>query len=167
MPDPTPAVRSARNARELPLPELVRAVACEFAGARDQLLPVLHRLQQLMGFIHPDVIGLLASELDLSCAEVDGAVSFYRDVRDRAEGRLVRVCGADACQPVGGEVLMDHARDRLGVGVGETTADGQYRLDQVFCLGICPLGPAAEIDGMVHPRVTPARFDELVGRGRP
>jgi formate dehydrogenase subunit gamma len=165
MPDPAAALRSARDARGVPLAELVHSVVCEYAGERGPLLPVLHRLQQLMGFIHPDAIALLASELKLSRADVHGVVIFYRDLRDRAEGRPVRICRADACQSAGAEALMEHARNILGAGVGETTADGRYRLDQVFCLGICVLGPAVEVDGTVHGRVTPGRFDELLGEG--
>jgi formate dehydrogenase subunit gamma len=167
MPDPTSAVRSARDARTVPLAELVHLVVREYAGERSPLLPVLHRLQQLMGFIHPDAIALLAGELNLSRADVHAVVRFYRDVRDRAEGRLVRICAAEPCQSAGAATLMDHARTILAAAVGQTTADGRYRLDQVFCLGICASGPAAEIDGTVHGRVTPGRFEKLVGRPRP
>jgi formate dehydrogenase subunit gamma len=167
MPDPTSAVGGPRDARTVPLAELVHSAVREYAGEPGPLLPVLHRLQQLMGFIHPDAIPLLASELNLSRADVQAVVRCYRDLRDRAEGRLVRICAAEPCQSAGAQALMNHARITLAAVVGEPTADGRYRLDQVFCLGICASGPAAEIDGTVHGRVSPDRFDELIGRRRP
>jgi formate dehydrogenase subunit gamma len=79
----------------------------------------------------------------------------------------VRICQAEACQAVGAEALGAHARRRLGVDFGGTTSDGAVTLDEVFCLGNCALGPAVQVDGRLHGRVSPARLDALLGEVAP
>jgi formate dehydrogenase subunit gamma len=144
------------------LADLVRAIVDAHRHDRGPLLPILHDLQNTMGFIHPGAISLLAAELNLSRADVYGVVTFYRDFRDSASACAVRICCAEACQAVGADSLARHARTRLDMEFGETTADGGIRLDKVFCLGNCALGPSVEIDGVVHGRVDSDRFDTLV-----
>ena len=71
-----------------------------------------------------------------------------------------------ACRSVGAEELAAQAKRRTGVGFGETTYDGKLTVDEVFCLGNCALGPAVQVGGKVHGRVTPARLDALLGEAR-
>jgi len=130
---------------------------------RGPLLPVLHALQDAFGYIHPSALPLVGAALNLSRADVHGVVTFYRDFRTSPPGTTrIMVCRAEACQSVGAADLVAHAQRRLGVDLGETTADGSVTLDQVFCLGNCALSPAVLVDGKVHGRVDPARFDDLV-----
>jgi len=90
-------------------------------------------------------------------------VTFYHHFRDQPAGRhIVSVCRAESCQAMGAEALADHVRRRLGVGFNETTVDGRYTLEAVYCLGNCACSPAVMIDGHLHGRVTPARFDQLL-----
>jgi formate dehydrogenase subunit gamma len=142
----------------------VREIAMAHREQRGPLLPVLHTVQNELGFIDAADLPVVADVLNLSVAEVHGVVTFYRDFRGAPGGRAaVRICRAEACQAVGAEALAGHARRRLGVGFGETTPDGAVTLDEVFCLGNCALGPAAQVNGRLHGRVTPARFDALMG----
>ena len=105
----------------------------------------------------------LAKELNLSRAEVHGVVTFYHDFRDAPPATTqVRICRAEACQSVGARDLADHARQRLGIDYGETTSDGSFALDQVFCFGNCALGPAVEVAGMLYGRVDADRLDSLI-----
>ncbi|GAA5172970.1 formate dehydrogenase subunit gamma [Pseudonocardia eucalypti] len=145
----------------------VRGIVAEHREERGALLPILHAVQAEFGHVDPAVVPVLAEELNLSVAEVHGVVTFYRDFRREPGGRTtVRICRAEACQAVGANELADHARDRLGVGFGETTADGAVSLDEVFCLGNCALGPAVQVGGRLHGRVGPARLDALLGEAR-
>jgi formate dehydrogenase subunit gamma len=66
---------------------------------------------------------------------------------------------------MGAEALAAHARQRLGVDFHETTADGRFSLEPIYCLGNCACSPAAMIDGRLYGRVTPETFDALVARG--
>ena len=133
------------------------------------LLEILHGVQAAVGFIPPAAVPLLAQELNLSRAEVHGVVTFYHHFRDHAPGRhTLRLCQAEACQSMGAERLTQHVRQRLGVDFHETTADGQYTLEPVYCLGNCACSPALMRDEELCGRVTPDRFDELLtqwGRG--
>jgi formate dehydrogenase subunit gamma len=145
--------------------ELVEAVVAAHRDLRGALMPILRGLQVRCGYVDPRSIPLLAEALNLSQAEVYGVVTFYRDFRSDPPGaRVVKVCRAEACQSVGADALAAHARSSLGIEFGETTPDGSVSLDQVFCLGNCPLGPALLIDEQVHGRVTNERFDRLVNQ---
>ena len=130
------------------------------------LLPVLHAIQDRLGWVPPGVVPLLATGLNLSRAEVHGVLTFYHWFRQSPPGRqVVHLCRAEACQAVGAAALEAHARQRLGVELHGTSADGRYTLEPVYCLGNCACGPSLMIDGVLHARVTPERFDALLGEG--
>ncbi|GEL20072.1 formate dehydrogenase subunit gamma [Pseudonocardia asaccharolytica] len=143
--------------------ERVRAVASGLRDQRGALLPILHAVQAEFGHIDQADLPVLADVLNLSVAEVHGVVTFYSDFRNTSPGRVhLRICRAEACQAVGAEALAEHASAGLGVGFGETTADGAVTLDQVFCLGNCALGPTVQVGERLHGRVNPARLDAIL-----
>jgi formate dehydrogenase subunit gamma len=135
-------------------------------GLRDQpgpLLNVLHAVHEACGYIPPAAVPIIANGLNLSRAEVHGVISFYHYFRDTPPGRhIIRLCRAESCQAVQAKALEAHASKRLGIGIHETTADGAFSLEPVYCLGQCALSPAVMIGGEVYGRVTPDRFDALV-----
>jgi formate dehydrogenase subunit gamma len=127
------------------------------------LLPILHAIQDEFGYVDAAAVPVIADELNLSRAEVHGVISFYHDFRKHAPGRhIVKICRAEACQSVGGRDSEAHAKQRLNAGFHETSADGRYTLEPVYCLGNCACAPSAMIDGKLHGRVTPRRFDQLI-----
>jgi formate dehydrogenase subunit gamma len=127
------------------------------------LLPILHAIQDEFGYIDAAAVPVIADELNLSRAEVHGVISFYHDFRKQAPGKhIVKICRAEACQSVGGRESEAHAKERLNTGFHETSADGRYTLDPVYCLGNCACGPSAMIDGKLYGRVTPKRLDQLI-----
>ena len=143
--------------------EAVRRIVADLKGRPGPLLEVLHAIQAQLGYVPPAAVPLVASELNLSRAEVHGVVSFYHFFRSTPPGaHSVSVCRAESCQAAGGEALVDHARQRLGVDFHETTADGRFSLEPVYCLGNCACSPAVMIDGRLHGRVSPQRFDALL-----
>jgi formate dehydrogenase subunit gamma len=131
------------------------------------LLPILHALQEEFGYIHPAAVPLIAGALNLSHAEVHGVISFYHDFRGSAPGRhVLRVCRAEACQSMGCDALVRHLESRLGIQMGETTADNSLTVEQVFCLGNCALSPAVMLDGEPYGRVSPEIADFLIDEAR-
>lgn len=127
------------------------------------LLPLLHALQADLGYIPAESVPAIARALGLSRAEVHGVITFYHDFRTRPPGRhVLQVCRAEACQAQGARALETHAQAALGVGFGDTTADGAVTLEPVFCLGNCACGPSVRIDDAVHGRVDPPRLDALL-----
>ncbi|MDB5987939.1 MAG: hypothetical protein JWR16_2992 [Nevskia sp.] len=131
------------------------------------LLPILHGVQDALGFVPKDAVPLIAQELNLSRAEVHGVVTFYHWFREDKPGRqVVHLCRAEACQAVGATELEAHAKRTLGVDFHGTTADGALTLEPVYCLGNCALGPSLMIGEQLRGRVTPRRFDELMQQAR-
>jgi formate dehydrogenase subunit gamma len=142
---------------------LVRDIVSTYRGQRGALLPILHAVQEALGYVPPEAIPVLADELNLSRADVHGVVSFYHDFRSAPAGRTtVRICRGEACQAVGAERLVSHVRDACGVSLGETTHDGSLTVEQVFCLGNCALGPAAQVNGRLRGRLDEARLSALL-----
>jgi formate dehydrogenase subunit gamma len=132
------------------------------AGA---LLPILHGIQDALGHVPAQAVPQIAAALNLSRAEVHGVVSFYHDFRSAPPGRhTIHLCRAEACQSMGADKLIAHARARLGIDFHQTSADGAVTLEPIYCLGNCACSPAMRVDGEVVGRVTPDRFDEVVGQ---
>jgi formate dehydrogenase subunit gamma len=143
--------------------ETVRRIVEDLKGRPGPLIEVLHAIQAQLGYVPPAAVPLLAAGLNLSRAEVHGVVSFYHYFRSSPPGaHTVSVCRAESCQAVGGEALAVHARQRLGVDFHQTTSDGRFSLEPVYCLGNCACSPAVMIDGRLHGRVTPERLDALL-----
>ena len=106
---------------------------------------------------------MIAHALNLSRADVHGVIGFYHDFRTEPPGEhTLHLCRAEACQAMGARELERHARERLGVGFGETTANGLFTLEPVYCLGNCACAPSLRINDEVHARVSAERFDELI-----
>jgi len=106
---------------------------------------------------------IVAADLNISKAEVHGAISFYHDFRTAPAGEhVLKICRAEACQSMGAERLVARARERHGLKMGETTADGRLTLEAVYCLGNCALSPAAMLDGELIGRFDAARLDAIV-----
>ena len=142
---------------------LVREIAATHRGQRGALLPILHAVQEALGCVPPEAIPVLADELNLSRADVHGVVSFYHDFRSEPAGRTtVRICRGEACQALGAERLVSHLRDRCAISLGETNLDGSLTVEQVFCLGNCALGPAAQVNGRLVGRLDEARLSSIV-----
>ena len=155
---------STLSAAERSAVEAACARLKELPGA---LLPILHAVQETVGFVPQDAVPIIARELNLSLAEVHGVLSFYHYYRKTRGGRhVVHLCRAEACQALGAVQLEAHAKRSLGVDFHGTTADGAITLEPVFCLGNCALGPSIMIDEQLKGRVTPQRFDELMAESR-
>jgi len=146
---------------------VVQDVLARRAADDGALLPILHELQDRIGHVPAQAVQDIAQALNLSRAEVHGVVTYYHHFRDRPAGRhVVQICRAEACQSMGADALMAHAELRLGCPSHGTTADGEVTLEPVFCLGLCASSPALTVDGEVHARVTPRRFDALMAELR-
>ena len=127
------------------------------------LLPILHEVQNALGYVPQDAIPLIADQLNLSRAEVHGVVSFYHHFSTKPRGRhVIEVCRAESCQALGGRAIEAHARQSLGLDWYETSTDGQITLEPVYCLGNCACSPAIRVGKQVFGRVSAQRFDDVV-----
>ena len=131
--------------------------AVRMHGARqDALLPILHAVQDRLGWIPPTLVPDIARALALSRAEVHGVITYYHHFRQTPPGRhVLRLCRAEACQAVGGEALAARAEARL--------AGSDITVEPVYCLGLCAAGPSLQVDeDELHAQMTPDRLDELI-----
>ena len=138
----------------------VSAIALELKDQPGALLLILRRLQDEIGYIPEQSVPLIADALNLSRAEVHGVVTFYHDFRHHPPGRhVIRLCRAESCQAMGAGALARHVKGRLGIDFGQTTADGKFTLDPVYCLGNCACSPAMTVDDEIYGRVSAESFD--------
>ncbi len=143
-----------------PLGDVLRAAG----GGRSDLVPVLQRTQEALGYLSPEAVRGIARRLKLSESEVFGVASFYAQFRFAPPGRhRLRVCLGTACHVKGGVQMLDTIERRLGVGAGKTTPDGEYDVERVACLGCCALAPVVTLDDDVHGQMSVLKLQELLG----
>jgi formate dehydrogenase subunit gamma len=148
-------------------PESAGEIIAVFAAQPGGLLPAVRALQNHFGAISDPDIGALAGAFNLSQAEVHGVVSFYHDFRQQPAGRhIVRICQAEACQAMGSRSLTDQIKTALGIDFHQTTSDGLFSLEPVYCLGNCACAPAIMVDGDTYGRVDVDRAESIFSHRR-
>jgi formate dehydrogenase subunit gamma len=140
-------------------------VARALAAHRERpgaLLPLLHAVQQELGWIPGAAVVAIAAGLNLAQAEVQGVLGYYPDLRGAPRGRhLVQLCRAESCLACGGDALLESATREFGCGLHATRADGALTLEPVYCLGLCAASPALLVDGEPHARVDAAALHAI------
>jgi formate dehydrogenase subunit gamma len=133
----------------------IEAILARHSGREGPLLPILHEVQAAFGFVSEEAIREVALALNLSRAEVSGVVSFYHDFRRTPDPRpAIRLCRAEACQARGSEALAAHA---------ERMAGERVRVETVYCLGLCSVGPNAMVGEDVFARLDKGAMAALIG----
>ncbi|MFG6449146.1 formate dehydrogenase subunit gamma [Roseateles sp. BYS180W] len=127
------------------------------------LLPLLHAIQDRLGWVPPDCVPAIAEALARSRAEVHGVISYYHHFRSQPPGRhVLQVCMAEACLACGAKDLAQHAQRLLDCDMHQTRADGAFTLEPVYCLGLCASGPALQLNQALHGRVDAHKLVELL-----
>ena len=142
-------------------------IIAEHANQEGATLVILHALQEAFGYVPEAAIPMVAQALNLSRAEVHGVFTFYHDFRHKPAGRhVLKLCRAEACQAAGGDALAARAEAKLGVSLGNTTADDRVTLEPIYCLGLCSTAPSAMLDGRLIGRLDEKRIDALVAEAQ-
>jgi formate dehydrogenase iron-sulfur subunit len=142
---------------------IVNDIVARFEDQPGALIEVLHAVQNALGYVPPESIPIIAHEINLSRAEVYGVITFYHWFRQTPPGaHIVRICRAEACQARGGMAVEAAIKSQLGIDYHETTRDGKYSLEPVYCLGNCACGPSVMIDNDVHGSVTAEKLSSLL-----
>ena len=143
------------------------AILTAIGDQQADLMNILHAVQAEFGFISEKSMRAIAKALNLTAAEVHGVVTFYHDFKTAPSGtHVLRLCRAEACKSMGADHLAAEVASALGIGFGETTADGAVTLEEVFCLGLCALAPAGDLDGKQYARLSSERVALLAGKVR-
>ncbi|OMH39487.1 formate dehydrogenase subunit gamma [Motiliproteus sp. MSK22-1] len=142
---------------------VVAAVVDQLKMEPGALLPILHGIQDQLGYVPSESVPVIADALRQTSAEIHGVISFYHHFRTTPPGRnQLQICRAEACQARGSRELEQYAQSKLGIDYHQTSPDKEFSLEPVYCLGNCACGPSVRIGDEVIGRVDPARFDELV-----
>ena len=143
-------------------PDMIRRQVVALKHKPGALLPILHAIQDRVGYIPKDAVPIIAEGLQQTRADVHGVISFYHHFRTQPPGsHIVEVCRAEACQARGGRALERHIQNKLGVDYHQTSSDREFTLAPVFCLGNCACGPSIRVDNAVYGRMSPEKFDQL------
>ena len=138
--------------------ERVAAIVAQHAGREGPLLPILHDVQHELGCVDAASEAQIAHALNLSRADVHGAVSFYHDFTAKADPRpVVQICRAEACKARGVEALIPAA---------EKAAGERVKLSTVYCLGLCSAGPSARVGDRLHARLDADRLAQVIENAR-
>lgn len=130
------------------------------AGA---LIPLLQSAQESYGYIPEKAIHYISEVVDVPAADIYGVITFYSQFRLKPLGKyVVRVCEGTACHVNGAKSILNILREELGVGVGETTADGLFTLQSVACLGCCSLAPVIMVNDDTHGNLTAKALKNVI-----
>jgi len=129
----------------------------------NQLIEVLHDVQENYGYIPREAIESVSQGLGVPLIEVYRAASFYKAFKLNPSGKhVLTMCTGTACHVRGSHLLLDYAISQLGIKPGEVTPDGLFSIEQVNCLGACALGPIVAENGTYHHHMTPAKLRKLI-----
>jgi len=158
-------MESELNAEDLAKLEEVRRALKEVAPQRQHLIPVLQDTQRILSYLPPQAIELVARHFDISPTEVFGVATFYNQFRFNPPGRHpIRVCMGTACHVKGGEIILEHFERKLDIHEGETTADREFSIDRVACVGCCALAPVALVGETAHGHMMTSKVEGLILR---
>jgi NADH-quinone oxidoreductase subunit E len=122
-------------------------------------------VQRHRGWVSDEDIKDIAEFLEMSPAELDGVATFYNLIFRKPVGRhVILVCNSVTCWIMGYEGILEHLKKRLGIDLGETTADGLFTLLPIVCLGACDQAPAMMIDDTLYGILDPAKIDEILAQ---
>lgn len=134
-------------------------------NSRENLLEILHDIQDDSGdnSLHREALDELSGIMGISVADLVGTASFYTLFSLRPRGKhVIRLCESPPCYIQGAENLLRGLQDKLGVSLGETTADGRFTLETTSCLGACGVAPVMSVDDEVYGNLTEAKASDVI-----
>jgi len=140
----------------------IDSIIADYREQRWALIPLLHKLQEALGYIPPEAIPRIARGLGLFPSQVQGVITFYTQFYTTPRGKnVVRVCRGTACHVRGGKTILKLVKQNLGVEEGETTPDFEYTLETVACIGVCALAPNMVINTTTYGQLNPKKVARL------
>lgn len=145
------------------LSEDAAAIIARYPVKRSALLPMLHLVQSVDGYVSPDGIQFCAEQLDLTAAEVSAVATFYTQYKRRPNGEYqVGVCTNTLCAVMGGDRIWDELSEHVGVGHDETTEDGKVTLERLECNAACDYAPVMMVNWEFFDNQTPESAKQVV-----
>jgi len=160
------------NKKADPISEQLREVLTPDNKKRENLISLLQKIQDRLGYLPREAMKEIAGFLEMPAAEVFSIVTFYNQFRLTPIGKYpIQVCLGTACHLRGGKLILEEFERKLGIKVGETTADGNFSLERVACMGCCMLAPvvkigdrapAIKIGNKIYSKMTTFKVDEVL-----
>ncbi len=142
---------------------VAREILSRYPRPKSAMIPLLHLAQEQDGWVTPEAMEHIAELTATTPAEVLGTCSFYEMFKREPVGTyLVNVCTNISCQIMGGEELLHHAEQKLGIKAGSTTADGRFTLEDVECIAACTEAPTLQVNYRYRHRISHDEFDTLI-----
>ncbi|MBQ2369207.1 MAG: NAD(P)H-dependent oxidoreductase subunit E [Peptococcaceae bacterium] len=130
---------------------------------RGSLISVLHKAQGIFGYLPEEVQAYIAEKMDVPLSEIYGVVTFYALFTMKKKGKYTfNVCLGTACYVKGSGKLLDKLQEELGIGVGETTADGLFTIEACRCVGACGLAPVVTVNDKVYGHLKPEDITKMI-----
>ena len=127
------------------------------------LIHVLHKAQEIFGYLPVEVQQHIAAKMDIPIAKVYGVVSFYHFFTMQPRGKHpISICLGTACYVKGAEKILDEFKRTLNIGVGETTKDGKFSIDALRCVGACGMAPVVNIGEKTYARLSPENVKKIL-----
>ncbi|HEX2576047.1 MAG TPA: NAD(P)H-dependent oxidoreductase subunit E [Aquihabitans sp.] len=138
-------------------------IVSRYPRAKSATIPLLHLAQEQDGWVTDDAMEHIAELTATTPAQVLGTCSFYEMFKREPVGRyLINICTNISCQIMGGEELLHHAEETLGIKGGSTTPDGMFTIEDVECIAACTEAPCLQINYRYFHRLTNEAFDEVI-----
>jgi len=143
--------------------EIMTQVRQAFSGTREELISMLQKVQNHLGFIPESALEEIARFTRTPAASVYGIATFYEQFRLDPVGRhIVKVCRGTACHVKGVERILSEIETRFGMSPGQTSDDRMFTLETVACFGSCAIAPVVVVDDSVKGRMNPTKTRELM-----
>lgn len=147
--------------------ETVSKIIEKQRGRRGGLISLLEEIQTSCSYLPQEALEIVAEKTGRSLVDIYGVATFYRAFSLKPRGKhLVNVCLGTACHVRGGPAVAEEVQKQLGIKSGETTADNEFTLETVNCLGACALGPVVVVDGHYFPRVKTSQVKDILEQAR-
>ncbi len=144
--------------------EQIDSIIADYRGQRWGLIPLLHEIQQVFGYIPPEAIPRIARGMGLFPSQIQGVITFYTQFYTAPRGKnIVRVCRGTACHVRGARTILKLVKQHLGLEEDETTPDFQYSLETVACIGCCALAPNIVINNNIYGHMNPKKVTSILG----
>ncbi len=135
--------------------------------ADSYLIAVLHKAQELFGYLPTHVMDAIAEQMGIPTAHIWGVATFYHYFNLTPPGKhVISICLGTACYVKGASQILQTLKDELKIDVGQVTEDGLFSLEPARCLGACGLAPVAMIDDKIHGDLTPKKMVRILNQYR-
>lgn len=143
--------------------EKLTGICNEHGNQPGELINILHKAQELFGYLPAEVQQIIARQLNIPVSKVYGVVTFYSFFSMTPKGEHpISVCMGTACYVRGAEKVLDEFKRILKINVGETSANGKFSLSSLRCVGACGLAPVVLIGEKVYGRVVPGDVEKII-----